>query len=184
MSELPELPSTADPELKHADACLRLLTDCEDLGGERGPGKTAAGLPAALEKLALNWKQVLKAQSWCASHAGEREDAAYLAMRFACTAPDLLYLRLDAEEWIKWLEAGIAHAERDSYPKTHLHIVGNFGHAHLATGHPSEARRYFEQQLAFARTLRESRVEGTALCTLADLDVREGAYVSAEERFI
>lgn len=178
-----ELPSTADPELKHAHACLKLLTEWEDLAGERGPRATAAGLSAALEKLDSNWEQVSKAQSWCAANATKREDATYLAMRFACTAPDLLYLRLDAAEWLKWLEAGRQLAESGGYPKTHLRILENFGHAHLAASHRSEARAYFEQHLALARTLKESREEGKAFCSLGDLDNREGLYESAEERF-
>lgn len=181
MSDLSVLPPAAEPKLKHAHACLKLLTEWEDLAGQRGP--QAPGLTAALKKLDLNLPQIIKAQNWCASQAGTLEDAAYLAMRFACAAPDLLYLRLDADEWLRWLETGLDLAEESSYPKTRLRILENLGHAHLVAGHRVESREFFEQHLKLARNLRGEREEGKTLCSLGDLDIREGFYEAAEERF-
>ena len=78
----------------------------------------------------------------------------------------VLSLRLAKNEYIRWLEQGLAAARLLKDRRGEGSALGNLGSAYAGLGQPHKAIEFYEQHLAIAREIGDRRGEGNALGNL------------------
>ena len=147
---------------RHAAYYLRVLGAAEELYLQGGNL-----LFQGLTLFDREWCNIQAGHAWAASHAKRDKEAAHLCCIYPTTSVNCSRLRLHPnDEWIPWLEAGLAAARRRwdfNFEVVHL---SNLGNAYQALGKFRHAIEYHERSLAILRVLGDSRGKSVAFTNI------------------
>ena len=116
-----------------------------------------------LRRLQDDWEQIKQAQAWSAAYATDDEAAATLCSKFAGIAGHLLEERLPRLDYINWMEAGLAAAERFNLLEDQYAHLTHLGFAHFLNQNPTKAFELCERALSLSRQHQDRHSEATAL---------------------
>ena len=105
-------------------------------------------------------------QAWAAARAGEDEEGARLCSAYPDVGAYVLYLRLHAREWIRWLEAAAGAARRLGDRQAQGGHLGNLGNALYSQRLLPEAIQSYMEALTIARERGDLKDQGAVLCNL------------------
>ena len=148
--------------IRHAEYYRRVLTASEAMYLKGGQDALTG-----LARFDLERNNILAGEAWAAQHASDREDIAYLSMRYPDAGKNVLDSRLRCREKIRWLENALAAARLIGHLGGEGAHLGSLGNAYLSLGKARRAIQYYAQALAIARETGDRRGEGTRLGNLA-----------------
>jgi tetratricopeptide (TPR) repeat protein len=142
---------------RHALHYVSLLREADELymqGGET--------IKRGLILFDLEWPNIQAGQAWAEKYASEDDLAASLCNYYPGAGSDLLGLRQDPREQIRWLNSALAAAQRlKNRPAEGMHL-GNLGTVYAQLGETRYAIEFYERYLAIARELSDRRGESYA----------------------
>jgi len=114
----------------------------------------------------LEWGNIQAGHTWVAAQTNNADaDVARLGMTYPAGAW-VLDLRQHSRERIRWLEIGLAAAQRLQHQQGEGATLGNLGNAYLELGETRRAIQFFEQALLIHREIGDRRGEGNDLGNL------------------
>jgi tetratricopeptide (TPR) repeat protein len=116
----------------------------------------------------LEWSNIHAGQDWAVKHVEQDSDAQRLCCNYPIVGAFCLDLRLNAPEWIRWLEAALAAARRLKDIGAEAYLFGSLGVRHRELGKYQRALEYCERHLTIAREFSDRRGEGQALGNLGN----------------
>ena len=112
----------------------------------------------------LEWGNIQAGHAWVAAQTNAADvEVARLGMTYPYTGAYVLDLRQHARDQIRWLEIGLAAAQRLRDRKVEAATLVNLGSAYADLGETRRAIEFFEQRLTIAREIDDRRGEGIAL---------------------
>ena len=153
----------SEARLLHALFFYDLLAQCDALyleGGEK-----------VLEGLGLFDRERAHIEAGQAhvaglAKAGDKGEAARLAIGYPNAGVYVINIRLHAREWIAWLDVAVTAARAVGDKQAEGAALGNLGLAWARLGEPRKAIEYHERALAVSREIGDRRGEGNALGNL------------------
>jgi tetratricopeptide (TPR) repeat protein len=141
-----------------------VLADAKRLYKEGG-----AALLRGLTLFDLEWSNIEAGHAWVAAQGVEAdEEVARLGMIYPEVGHYVLFLRLHAREWIRWLEIALAAARRLKDRGGEGATLGNLGTAYWRLGEIDQAIQFHEQALFIARAFGDRSAEGAVLGNLGN----------------
>lgn len=109
----------------------------------------------------LEWRNIADGQSWAAAQADADDCAAGLCIGYANDGANLLGLRQDPRDNIRWLQVALAAVRRLKERRTYeCAALGNLGNRYEELGESKLAIECYEQALIIARELGNREAEG------------------------
>lgn len=125
-------------------------------------------IAAGLQVFDLEWGNIKAGQAWSAEQAATDEQATWLCMRYSLDCAYILGLRLHPREYITWLVAAVAAAQRLGDRHGEGNALGNLGLAYADIGDAPRAIEFHTQSLAIAREIEHPRNEEKVLNNLGN----------------
>lgn len=165
----------------HYKDVLSVVNDLYLSGGEE--------LARGLALFDLEWGNILAGHAWVvAQDRTVDEDVARLAIEYPHLGADVLYLRLDPRERIRWQEAALTSARILKNRTSEAYALGNLGNAYGDLRDSRRAIEFYEQVLPIIRELSDRRAEGLLLNNLGlaytELRETERAIKIYEDRLV
>ena len=147
---------------RHATHYKDVLAAATDLYLEGGEA-----LARGLALFDLEWGNIQAGHTLVAAKGVEAdEDMAQLAMTYPDAGTYVLNLRQHPREWIRWLEIGLAAAQRLKDRNYESVALGNLGLANAALGETQRAITFYEHALLISREIGDRSNEGAWLNNL------------------
>jgi tetratricopeptide (TPR) repeat protein len=121
-----------------------------------------------LRALDLDWVNIQAGQKWASSNFHQDEEAARVCSLYPNDGIYYLDLRLSPSERIRWIELGIAAAQKIKERSIEGAHFGNLGNAYSELGDTHRAIDSYQQHLNISRELGNQRGEATALGNLGE----------------
>ncbi len=161
--------SRADIALRHAEYYFGILDSANETY------KTGAeGVRVGLMAYDNESGNIMSAQAWSASKAGQVEAATKLTCQFPDIGFYILMLRIPAKTGVIWLEQAIAASNRLNDLEAEGDHWDNLGILNLRLGKPLNALECHDRALCISRMRGDRRREGEALGNLGATRVEQG----------
>ena len=153
--------ASSTASLRHAEYYLSVLRQSEHLytQGREGQGQ-------ALKLFDAEWPNIKAAQRWTASTAGQNDEASRLCGDFPNAGPNLLDLRLDPHERIRWSRAALKSARRLKRRESEYAALTTLGRAFTIPRMTHRAIVLQQKALEIALGAGNRKVECSALINL------------------
>ncbi len=133
------------------------LLNTADVAYRLGGGRMADGLTI----FDSEWTNIRLGQARAAASSESDRDAAEACCSYALL--EILPLRLSTNEYLKWLDAGLAAARRFGCPSNQVKLLNQLGECYLALRKPRLSLRSHRQALAIARGTGDFHASASAL---------------------
>jgi tetratricopeptide (TPR) repeat protein len=127
----------------------------------------------------LERRNIEAGQAWAAQRVEVDDSAASLCSEYANAGGDILDLRLDRREYIRWLENALMAARRLNNRNAQGAHMGNLGNIYMDLGEPESAVELNVQHASLARETGDELGEGAALGNLGNAYAAMGETQSA-----
>lgn len=146
---------------RHAAHYGKVINTADDLYRR---GKRA--LERGLDQFDFEWRNIKAGQKWAEDHAKDNISAAELCSGYSDAGTNLLSLRQDPKDRIRWHEAGLAAVRHLDKPDVEASQLGNLGSLFFSLGETQLAIGFYEQRIDIVRKIGNRLEEGK---TMADL---------------
>jgi tetratricopeptide (TPR) repeat protein len=127
----------------HYFLILATVGDLYLLGGER--------MSEAIALFDKEFTNILTGQKWASARYATSYEAAELCEGYAVAAGDVLFVRLQLRDNIRWQEVALHSAQKLSDSLTEATALDNLGHVYFYLGENRTAIDYYQQALALAQ---------------------------------
>lgn len=129
-------------------------------------------LNIGLDRFDLELANIQAAQAWAVSQADDNDDAATVCRSFPRAGASLINLRLPSAERLRWIECGLASAQRLGQRQAESYHLMDLGMVYAARGEIRRAVEFHEQALKIQRELGGWLGESAPLGNLGNAYVR------------